>query len=838
MNIKINMCGIARLALVMVLIPALSAEAQTLNKLSKGLEKVSKGLEKVEKTLDTGKNTKTNTPSANNKNATTSRGVDETGWKKFKRTYRTPYFTPDTKYMSINPREFSFSDVHDGVFAIRKGMNCEFWKVTGEKLFDADWKRVDGSSSDFPIFSGGVAVAQRVKANSDGKSPVCLLYTDGRVRELDPSYQSVTDFMDGVALVSARLNYKDVYFYIDVAGNRIYPNLTVRRNSNFPIRPLRDGLRAFFGEGDKWGFIDNQGNVKVAPQYDYVSDFCNGYAWVSIHTGGVDTKSIIDVDGTIIYTLPDGGYYTKVSDVSDGVFCVEQRDGYAYFDLTGKKLAEYKSASGFYDGYAFIAQGHEHADVIDRDFNIIRRMPYDDCNVNDVGYQKPNFKPFGLATVHYGNTVIDPQGNIIIVSYDNHNGTRISGFRQFTECGYMSVTSVYLDKADCFAYVKPTGEIAWLFSGSFDPNKGGELLPPEPEPEPGLRDTLRLVEPQPIIIERTITAIGPKVVENVSYNIQAVANPPEGGSVSISSTGPFKYGENVILSATPNKDWGILSVATDVKELSAPKIGEPFAVIANQTITVNFVEKEKENAPDNNGTYMGTATFEDFYVPVYVEINSRGDGENPYGSDNFGFVSLMFDPERRYIDEKGEIAANFFAVPLKIVGVQPNETDSTKQWLVVDGGSYTVHDIKVNPKCGALAGALVNFMLSFDGFTTVNSEPRRYRIEMLDRNPETGEFRFGTLQTYSVDKGGWVSGDDPILRKTTNGFFVPVTDTGYRASTFQGADMKKCEKRNDIRWYPPEGWSKDKSTYQQMIETMRGAYGKAKSDYDQLFSNK
>lgn len=298
----------------------------------------------------------------------------------------------------------------------------------------------------------------------------------------------------------------------------------------------------------------------------------------------------------------------------------------------------------------------------------------------------------------------------------------------------------------------------------------------------------------------------------------------------------MKYGDYITLSASANKDWGIQSVETDVKELSAPKIGEPFAVSANQTITVNFVKKEYEEAPQYSGTYKGTANFEDLYVPVYAEIYQKNANENPYGNDTYGFVALMFDTERRYMDDKGEIAANFFAVPLKIVGVQKHENDPSKQWLVVDGGSYTAHDIKVNPKCGGLAGLLINSMLAFDGFTTLNSEPRRYRIEMLDRNPDTGEFKFGTLQTYSVLKGGWVPGGDRILRKTTQGFFMPATDTGYKSNIFQGAVMKKCDKRNDIQWYPPESWSKDKTTYQQLVEKMGSAYRNAKSDYEQMFS--
>lgn len=829
MKRNVTIPGAFIVAVMIALASSLTAEAQLLDKISKGLEKADDFLKTGDKS-----NNKSQT-----KKTSRSQTVDESGWKQFKRTYTVPYLTPATKYMRINRHDYRFSDVHDGVFAIKKGMNCELWKVTGEKLFDADWRSAQEWGAEFPVFSGGVAAAKKATPNADGKNPICLLYLDGSVKELDPSYESVTNFMDGVAFVSARLNYKNQYFYIDVAGNKLYPNLIVKKNSNYPIRPLRDGLRAFYGEGDKWGYIDKAGNVVVAPQYDNVTDFSNGYAWVSKNSGGTNSKSIIDVSGNIVYTLPDGGYYAKVSDVASGVFCQENNNGYVYYDLAGKKLAEFKSASGFYDGNAFIAPGHEHADVIDRNFNIIRRMPYNEFNVNDVGYQKPDFKPFGLATVHYGYTVIDPKGNIVLVSYDDHNGTYIHGFRQFTECGYMSATQVYINREDCFAYVKPDGEIAWLFSEKYDPGSGGKspLPPPPPEPEePPYAGDPPGDEP-PVIIDKGQKPTGPKIVEKVSYTVKAVANPPEGGSVSVSTTGSLKYGDYVTILASANKDWGIQSVETDVKELSAPRIGEPFAVTANQTITVNFIKKQEEEAPQNSGTYKGVANFEDFSVPVYAEIYQKDADKNPYGDDTYGFVALMFDTNRRYIDEKGEIAANFFAVPLKIVGVQKHENDPSKQWLVVDGGSYTAHDIKVNPKCGALAGFIVNTMLAFDGFTTLNSEPRRYRIEMLDRNPETGEFKFGTLQTYSVIKGGWVSGGDPILRKTTQGFFMPATDTGYRANTFQGAVMKKCDKRNDIQWYPPESWSKDKSAYQELVEKMGSAYRNSKSDYDRMFDN-
>lgn len=853
MKFRNKLWRVVMAAVVTALAFSLPADAQFLKKISKGLEKINKGLEKVEKTLNNDDKTKKNSKSSddasqkssNSGNSGSAQNINELGWKNMEPSYRTPYFTRNTKYMAIDLYDSDYSDVHDGVFAIKNGMNFEFWKVTGEKLFDADWRKADRHNfNEFPIFSGGVAAAKKATPNADGKTPICLLYLDGSVRELDPSYENVTTFMDGIALVTAKLNYKEKNFYIDVAGNKLYPNLDVQRAITNAMRPLRNGLRAFYGTDGQpnapyaWGFIDNKGNIKIAPKYHNVTDFSNGYAWVTTddYKAGIQKKELIDVNGNVIFSINDT--QTKTSDVSEGVFVVQERNRDVYYDLSGKELKSYQSANGFYDGYAFYSENHSDAYVIDRNFNVIRHMPYKYCNANDVAYNKPNFNPIGLAVVHR-SAVIDPKGNILLVDYDNYNGTVISSFKPFSESGYMKATHVELDRKRCQAFIRPNGEIAWLFSREYQPGRGGKSpLPPidDPDPDPNPKPIPEPEPWEPVIVDRNTPPIGPKVVDKVSYTVKAVANPPEGGTVSLSSTGPLKYGDYVTLSASANKDWGIQSVETDVKELSAPKIGDPFAVIADQTLTVNLIKKEDEEAPQNYGTYVGQLTFEEFPLPVYAEINQKGTSENPYGIDNYGFVSIMFDPEKRYVDKKGEIGVNFFAVPLKIVGIQKDKSDPSKQWLILDGGYVAAHDIKVSPNGSPLMGMMINMMMAADGFTSVNSEPRRYRVEMHDINPTTGEFTFGPLQTYSAAAGGWVSGGDKVLTNTTKGAFVSKRESGYPADTFQGSEMKKCDKRNDIQWYPPESWSKDKSVYEQMVESMRASYRNAKSDYEQLFS--
>ncbi|MDE6631151.1 MAG: hypothetical protein K2K11_07040, partial [Bacteroidales bacterium] len=310
----------------------------------------------------------------------------------------------------------------------------------------------------------------------------------------------------------------------------------------------------------------------------------------------------------------------------------------------------------------------------------------------------------------------------------------------------------------------------------------------------------------------------------------------EGGSVSVSPKGKIEYGKEVTVSASPNKDWAVRSIETDAEGLKAPEVGKPFAVFADQTITVNFAKKEEEEAPDNFGFYLGQITFEGNPIPVYAEINQKGAETNPYGAENYGFMAVMFDPEKRYVDKDGEVSFNMFQTPFKIVGIQKDVANPAKRWLIVEGGLLTGHNILVNPKGDALLGLMVNGLMLVNDFTTLTAQSRRYRIEMLDRNPETGEFQFGKLETYSVKAGAWVPGDDPSLRETTGGFMISYTDRGAQPDTFEGARMKKTQKRNDVRWYPPQSWYKDKESYQQILDSMEASYRNGKSDYEELFA--
>jgi plastocyanin len=185
-----------------------TAEAQFLKKLSKGLEKLNKTLEQVNNTaseildgtaLQNKSQTKAkqtesdaNTVNAKSADNTTAIAVDQSPkvaviddsrWDDAEPVYNTPYITPKTRFLQIGEYD-EFSDVHEGIFGIKKNGSdiISFWKITGEKLFDSEWKYCGHTASyhdPFPEFSGGVAPALRTVPNAQGNKVVCLLYSNG-----------------------------------------------------------------------------------------------------------------------------------------------------------------------------------------------------------------------------------------------------------------------------------------------------------------------------------------------------------------------------------------------------------------------------------------------------------------------------------------------------------------------------------------------------------------------------------------------------------------------------------------------------------------------------------
>lgn len=386
---------------------------------------------------------------------------------------RTPFLTPNTLYLDA---DYSLLDnVSDSVFWVLRGgslwsKNYEFWKVDGTKLFDAEWEK---PFSEQPVFNGGVVAMRRPSENIMRKGNICLLYTDGRIKDLNVKWDRVTNFKDGVAVVVPTISSGEG-FYIDTTGKRIYPNIKVDGNSFNYIRPLRDGLRAYKAYGGEWGYIDANGVVKLSPKYKDARDFSEGYAWVRMTDG---TQHLIDKTGKTVFQTQDGT--ERTSDVVNGIFYVDESSKTCYYDVNGNKLDCFDSGNQFFGGYAFVSRPKDFGDVntllIDTAMNIVREIPWTIVDVADVSEKKPIFSSSGLANINNHNIggnsyLLLPNADIYLSGYQNNRGIvmNIDGFKPVSDCGYF-VANINLEldawsRLNGRAVMKTTGEVVMIVS--------------------------------------------------------------------------------------------------------------------------------------------------------------------------------------------------------------------------------------------------------------------------------------------------------------------------------------------------------------------------------------
>lgn len=449
---KHRLCSIIMMALISI-VATTSMEAQFLKKIAKGLEKAQKTLEKIEKGAV--KNpSKSDKPAhehqSNQGNGTeeNNNGVSETMNEdgeenedgiKIPANVGLPYFTEAT--MFIEAPEYTLSPVYEDIFYVKRSMDLyEFWKTDGTKLTDPVWEKCTVIMGVLePEFNSGVVAMVRPNPIKYKPGTVCLIYSDGRVKELDKSIRGVTNFRDGVAIAT---NDKDQYFYIDTSGKRIYPDITVYPAMDPIIRPLKDGLRAYPKKFYEWGYLDASGNVKLAPKFKEASDFSEGYAWVVMDD---DTKHLIDKTGKSVFKAPTKNVET--SPVNDGRFFVRHEGTTCYYDIQGNKLKCFISGTHFYGGYAFIGTKYDtHCYVIDKDMSPLNDEALTIVPQREIWENGPYFNKHGLASVK--EAIIYPDGEIKVNSLKSTASGYydfIYAFGRLTDSGYVTAEMLSQD---------------------------------------------------------------------------------------------------------------------------------------------------------------------------------------------------------------------------------------------------------------------------------------------------------------------------------------------------------------------------------------------------------
>lgn len=371
-----------------------------------------------------------------------------------------PYLTDETVFIDKEVNEQMLSDVSEGIFSLMEynreigySSYYSFYTIEGDYLFPPMW---EAPSKEKPRFDNGAAVVKyprKLNANQQH----AIIYADGSVRELPVTWNNVTQFYDGIAMVREMIpRQKPQIFYINTKGDKILSHLTHTYEMKGPMdvegrmRYLQENRRAYFRYKDqKWGYLDKNGKIVITPQFQEVRDFSNGYAFVK-------TKSKYDSPVSII----------------DYQFNVKRTIGFDEIALnTEKATFNDLSLSTFAQRFVFTDDGNL----------ILRNSSQTDgkmFSLSDDGYGKVRDK-FSVNSKedHYWG-YLNPQGEIevLFAKTDTATQRKAKGPKDPTKATYNILVKAYPEKGGTVGgsgkyeygdtvYISAAANDGWLISG-------------------------------------------------------------------------------------------------------------------------------------------------------------------------------------------------------------------------------------------------------------------------------------------------------------------------------------------------------------------------------------
>lgn len=756
--------------------------------------------------------------------------------------------TPKTHFVELPGDIYWVSDLEDGAWTVKNDDGYAFYLDDGRKLFDFEWT-CNGNRE--PQMLGGAVVM--TKKTGPYPRPQYILYRDGGIKELPAEWSGpATNFVDGVALIGTG----NSYIYINVNGQRVYGNLVSVPErfdgKNHTVPPLREGLRAYrsvnsSGYGDKWGFIDEKGNIVIPARFDKCRSFSEGYALVK------EGRSIyfIDKKGNKAISLDnidaDDLMWGDVSDVKDGLFLVSN-EGRTYYNTKAEKQFNAKGATCFCEGYAF-CENKKNFDlncVIDKGFNVVGYTPNVMSSWNEEAGPTPIFSPVGVATAEH-NRVLAPDGTILIKHWAASPKRKLAnsyGIHDFSASGY---AQAWLDnfRDRYHGFINLDGEFVIIYkwnhgAGTFVRDENNPPYPRCLNPPCNWIDT---VIPCPEcdtfpILPVPIEPIGPITVTRHEYTVTVTAQPAEGGTVT--GGGKYLLGADVNLGATPKKGWMLVKWESTTPGYYNRKLPGGVHIDGRDlSFVAKFKKKPEKDTIDSvklSGCYSAHLTGELYEAAnveydVYMQMSSANDISTPYGEHTQGFLTCIMDPNKplTYGEAEYGISYKVFFVPMKISGII-NEKDG-KRYLVLDGGQFMASDIEF-ADAGEPLLMYANLILKYEG-TVATLSQGRYRLEMLDYDESTGECTFGDLYRFHL-VNGWMLADDFQWTESKTFYGSKAVSNAITGTLFKGARMKLCEPR-EVDFVPPEGWVKKGKEHLDLM--LREQMQSLITDWEIFYSN-
>jgi uncharacterized protein (TIGR02145 family) len=278
---------------------------------------------------------------------------------------------------------------------------------------DDEAETSDKASLFFPVNATKTIVYDEVYEMSDGmirvKKDDLFGFLDKEGNEIVPcSYLFASDFKDDVCyLVSNNEDDETVFDYINKKNEKYF---SIKNYSNANA-PNKYGAWVQKEDDSKWEFYDLKGNSLHAVDYDYVTNFKEGYCWC--------------IKDKTIFLLSISGKSKKIitsedeicTDLFNGLFAISVDEKYGFYKLDGTSVSKF-----IYDSYKLnLSNGFisvcidEKWGVMNSESKVIIPCIYDDI-------EDGNDNLF-IVTIDDKKGIIDVTGNKILeIKYDDING--------------------------------------------------------------------------------------------------------------------------------------------------------------------------------------------------------------------------------------------------------------------------------------------------------------------------------------------------------------------------------------------------------------------------------
>lgn len=278
--------------------------------------------------------------------------------------------------------------------------------------FQYHWIPSFNSFPNYPIFTDGlIAIIEGSASSNLRNGKIGFMNTAGKLI-IEPQYDLMGElpiYINGKATV-----FKDRQpIVIDTFGNELFKT-GLGANGFFYFV---GGFATIYAESGHQGIIAEDGTIILAPKYNGVNPFSEGFAAVQIDgdENGV-TSGFVNKNGEFVFDKRFG----FVQDFHEGLAAVEVKGKWGYIDTTGNFIIEpqFEAANDFYNGIAIV--GIKKGQLLKYGF-IDKAGKF----VLEPVYNEANEFQFGLAPVKIGNRFgyINIKGEIVIKpKFDNAFG--------------------------------------------------------------------------------------------------------------------------------------------------------------------------------------------------------------------------------------------------------------------------------------------------------------------------------------------------------------------------------------------------------------------------------